>query len=151
MEFKDRLSEIIEFRQYSDYRIAKDLDLSPSSIKNYKEGKTTPNKLTLEALARYLETTEEWLLTGEGEMDNAQESPTVHKEALYQLLLQHQSEEMNSLRREKDQKIEQLYEEAKKMSKVIGNLEGRLEFYEKDLGRQSGNPMAADCPRNYDV
>jgi transcriptional regulator with XRE-family HTH domain len=151
MEFKDRLSEIIELRQYSDYRIAKDLDLSPSSIKNYKEGKTTPNKPILEALAKYLETTVEWLLTGEGERDNVEENTAVYNEPLYQLLLQHQSEEINSLRREKDMKIEQLYEEAKEMSKIIGNLEGKLELYEKGFGRQSGGPMAADGPKSYDV
>jgi len=74
MNFDKRLQQIIRECGVSQYRIAKDLGISQSTIKNYQEGKTKPNALILEQLSDYINVSYQWLLTGNGEKNKNSEA-----------------------------------------------------------------------------
>lgn len=68
MEFRDRLKFLLNRDGVTAYRIWKDTSITKGTIGNYLEGKTNPNKSNIALLAAYFNVSEEWLLTGEGEM-----------------------------------------------------------------------------------
>lgn len=70
MEFKDRLKYLLERDGVTAYRIWKDTAITKGTIGNYVEGKTNPNKSNISILASYFKVNEEWLASGQGEMNN---------------------------------------------------------------------------------
>lgn len=72
MEFKDRLKYLLEKEGVTAYRVWKDTAITKGTIANYTEGKTNPNKSNIAILASYFKVNEEWLLTGEGNMNHNQ-------------------------------------------------------------------------------
>lgn len=70
-DFTRRINEVLDHTGISNYRLAKDLRLSKSTIGNYRKGKSSPNGSILNSIAEYLEKegiSSRWLLTGEGDM-----------------------------------------------------------------------------------
>ncbi|MBR6351725.1 MAG: helix-turn-helix domain-containing protein, partial [Firmicutes bacterium] len=53
MTLGEKISELQRTRQITNYRIAKDLGISQTSIANWKNGKSEPNALYVRALADY--------------------------------------------------------------------------------------------------
>ena len=71
MAFKDRLKKLTEIKRVSNYRIAKETNISRSTISNYLDGKTKPNMSHVKLIADYFGVSENWLLNGDGNMVNA--------------------------------------------------------------------------------
>ncbi|MDU1889456.1 MAG: helix-turn-helix domain-containing protein [Dysgonomonas sp.] len=69
MEFKDRLKFLLEKEGVTAYRIWKDTAITKGTIANYIEGKTNPNKSNIALLAAYFKVNEEWLSSGNGNMN----------------------------------------------------------------------------------
>mgnify|MGYP003623393840 CR=1 FL=1 len=69
MEFKDRLKYLLERDGVTAYRVWKDTAITKGTIGNYLEGKTNPNKSNISILASYFKVNDEWLASGEGEMN----------------------------------------------------------------------------------
>lgn len=69
MDFKDRLRSLLDRDNVTAYRIWKDTAITKGTIGNYLEGKTNPNKSNIALLAQYFDVNEEWLATGEGQME----------------------------------------------------------------------------------
>ncbi|NDV68268.1 helix-turn-helix transcriptional regulator [Dysgonomonas sp. 25] len=70
MEFKDRLRFLVDKENITAYRIWKDTAITKATIGNYLEGKTNPNKSNIAILATYFGVNEQWLSTGEGDMES---------------------------------------------------------------------------------
>lgn len=69
MDFTGRFNKLLKDNNLSNYRLAMDLGISQTTVKNYKDGKTEPNTLTLEQLAKYFGVNWHWLKTGEGPVE----------------------------------------------------------------------------------
>lgn len=69
MEFKDRLKYLIDKEGVTAYRIWKDTTITKGTIANYVEGKTRPNKSNVSLLASYFNVNEDWLWSGDGDMN----------------------------------------------------------------------------------
>ncbi|MBF0651091.1 helix-turn-helix transcriptional regulator [Dysgonomonas sp. GY75] len=67
-DFKMRLMDAMELRRITRYRLAKDCNLSPTTITNWLTGKTLPDKTKIQAVSEYMDVDPVWLLTGEGNM-----------------------------------------------------------------------------------
>lgn len=67
MDFPERLAQVLKEKGYTNYRIAKELGISPSTLANYVNGKTRPDMAKLEAISVRLGVSRNWLLTGSGE------------------------------------------------------------------------------------
>ena len=62
MGFKDILSYLLQSRNISNYRLAKDINVSQSTIKNWIDGKTSPNVPQIINLVRYFDVSADLLL-----------------------------------------------------------------------------------------
>lgn len=69
MAFIDRLSEILEKKEITQYRLCKDLDIGQSTISSWKKGKM-PTVEKVIAIVRYLEVSADWLLETETKTEN---------------------------------------------------------------------------------
>ncbi len=67
MSFSERLLEVMKEKGYTKYRVAKELNMSATTISNYLNNKTKPDTTKLEVLSRLLGVNRIWLLTGDGE------------------------------------------------------------------------------------
>lgn len=65
-EFRERLEKTIKEKGLNESRLAKLTGISPSTIANYRNGITKPDKIKLKILCEQLEVSAEWMLTGEG-------------------------------------------------------------------------------------
>lgn len=63
IKFGNRLSKALKNTGLSNYRVAKEIDVVPSAIANYKKGQM-PNAMTLLKLSKLLGVSSDWLLTG---------------------------------------------------------------------------------------
>lgn len=63
--FADRLRSLIKEHGLTQVRLAEELGISKFSLNNYVKGDRLPETTILYALAKYFDTTMEWLLTGE--------------------------------------------------------------------------------------
>lgn len=61
MAFINRLSEILEKKGISQYKLCKDLEIGQSTISSWKKGKM-PTVEKIIAIVRYLEISADWLL-----------------------------------------------------------------------------------------
>lgn len=75
-DFNARLSELLEEKGISGYRLAKEIRISTATISNYLNGKSKPNRLILRELSSYFRVSAQWLLTGEGERALRCEKPS---------------------------------------------------------------------------
>lgn len=66
MGFSERFKEVFEEKHLSMYRIAKEVNVSPSSVSRYMNGESVPTGSKLQQLASFLGISSEWLLTGKG-------------------------------------------------------------------------------------
>ena len=64
MEFRQVLAELMEERNVTQYRLAKQLDISQSTISSWMQGASRPHKSTLRRVADFFEVTPEYLETG---------------------------------------------------------------------------------------
>mgnify|MGYP003623740573 CR=1 FL=1 len=62
MSFPQMLALIMKERSVSAYRLSKDLAVSPSSVRNWLDGKTTPSAEVIQRLADYFEVSTDYLL-----------------------------------------------------------------------------------------
>lgn len=69
MAFIDRLSEILEKKKITQYRLCKDLNIGQSTISSWKKGKM-PTAEKIIAIVRYLEVSADWLLETNIEIEN---------------------------------------------------------------------------------
>lgn len=65
MGFPENLTRIQNERGVTNYKIAKALSISQTTIANWKDGTSKPRSLYINALAGYLGCTKESLLEGE--------------------------------------------------------------------------------------
>ncbi|MDR1371439.1 MAG: helix-turn-helix domain-containing protein [Dysgonamonadaceae bacterium] len=63
--FAKRLSETIDKRKLSRYKIAQDTKITEATLSNYCNGKGKPNPSIVKQLADYLGVNYKWLLVGE--------------------------------------------------------------------------------------
>ena len=78
MEMKDRILKVIQTRNVKKTEFAKAIGVSPPSVTQMCSGKINPSSQTIKLISREFGISEEWLLTGEGDMEN--ENP--HREKL---------------------------------------------------------------------
>jgi len=65
-EIRQRLATAIKKQGFSNYRIAKELHISATTLSNYLEGKVNKADNTkIEAICRLLDISLQWLLTGQ--------------------------------------------------------------------------------------
>lgn len=64
---KERLKQLFEEKDVTPYRVSKETSITRTTIGNYIDGKTEPNKSNIGLLANYFRVNEDWLLTGNGE------------------------------------------------------------------------------------
>ncbi len=67
MGFPENLARLQEERGVTNYKIAKDLGISQTSIANWKDGTSKPHKLYINALCGYFGCTESELLNSDKE------------------------------------------------------------------------------------
>lgn len=99
-EFRERLGRTIKEKGYNESKLAKATGISPSTIANYRNGVTKPDKTKLRTICEKLGVTVEWILTGDDSLNmTSQEAPTYQKsdqiilsdsgiEAIYSLALE---------------------------------------------------------------
>ncbi len=66
--FSERLQKAMNERGLSNYKLAKLMNSSPSTIANYLNGATTPSSSKLKTLAKCLRINTKWLSEGVGEL-----------------------------------------------------------------------------------
>lgn len=66
--FADRLREGLRVRGMNQKKLADIIDVTPTAVSGFINGKYTPGARTIRDMARALNIREEWLRTGEGEM-----------------------------------------------------------------------------------
>lgn len=62
MSFSQKLKMLMEFTDTSNYRLSKDLNYSASTIANWLNDKTTPNRSKIDQLAKYFNVSVDFLL-----------------------------------------------------------------------------------------
>ena len=63
-EFRERLGKTIKEKGYNESRLAKATGISPSTIANYRNGITKPDKTKLRIICNQLGVSVDWMLTG---------------------------------------------------------------------------------------
>ena len=81
MSFAQRLSELMASRTLTNYQLAKDLDIHPTTVANWLAGKA-PRKKTLALLAEYFEVSTDYLLGNEQKEKPATDGQAINEEAL---------------------------------------------------------------------
>lgn len=71
MEMKDRISLIIENRNISKSEFAREIKVSPASVTQMCSGRINPSNQTVELICQKFRIREEWLRTGDGDMEIA--------------------------------------------------------------------------------
>ena len=109
MGFSERLKEVMDEKGYTNYRVAKELNLSATTLSNYLNERTKPDITKLEVINRYLGVNRKWLISGEGEKERlvAEDGKPEEDENTVNRLLNLLEKHTDSIR-EKDQQISQL-------------------------------------------
>ena len=81
MSFAHRLSELMASRTLTNYQLAKDLDIHPTTVANWLAGKA-PRKKTLALLAEYFGVSTDYLLGNEQKEKPATDGQAINEEAL---------------------------------------------------------------------
>ena len=81
MRFAQRLSELMASRTLTNYQLAKDLDIHPTTVANWLAGKA-PRKKTLALLAEYFGVSTDYLLGNEQKEKPATDGQAINEEAL---------------------------------------------------------------------
>ena len=81
MSFAQRLSELMASRTLTNYQLAKDLDIHPTTVANWLAGKA-PRKKTLALLAEYFGVSTDYLLGNEKKEKPATDGQAINEEAL---------------------------------------------------------------------
>lgn len=84
--FVERLNDLLIQFNVSDYKIAQVTGIHASTIKNWKMGRTKPDNLKLEIVAKYLKVDKNWLATGEGNKLIISENPNSESIDVYSRL-----------------------------------------------------------------
>jgi transcriptional regulator with XRE-family HTH domain len=69
--FQERFRELLTQRGYTAYQVAKQLGISPQTVKRWEKGESVPQGQKLEALATHLGVSIDYLMMGEGASDAA--------------------------------------------------------------------------------
>ena len=109
MGFSERLKEVMDEKGYTNYRVAKELNLSATTLSNYLNERTKPDITKLEVISRYLGVNRKWLISVEGEKERlvAEDGKPEEDENTVNRLLNLLEKHTDSIR-EKDQQISQL-------------------------------------------
>lgn len=75
MAFSDRLKSLMLKREITNYKLAKKLGFSKSTITSYLNNKTIPKNARLEAISKEFNVSPIWFLTGEGSDEIVAENP----------------------------------------------------------------------------
>lgn len=122
-EFRERLVKTIKERGLNESRLAKRTGISPSTIANYRNGVTQPDKTKLKTICAELGVSVQWMLTGvEDENMTSENTPGYKKsdqfilsdsgiEAMYSLAL-----EMHGLKDTLKESIKEIVKEVQKDS-----------------------------------
>lgn len=122
-EFRQRLVKTIKERGYNESKLAKLTDISPSTIANYRNGVTQPDKSKLKLICEALGVSVKWMLTGEEDENMTSENTPGYKkadqfilsdsgiEAMYSLAL-----EMHGLKDTLKESIKEIVKEVQKDS-----------------------------------
>lgn len=120
-EFRERLVKTIKEKGLNESRLAKKTGISPSTIANYRNGVTQPDKTKLRIICQELGVSVEWMLTGiEDEHMTSENTPGYKKadqfilsdsgiEAMYSLAL-----EMHGLKDTLKESIKEIVREVQK-------------------------------------
>ena len=81
MSFAQRLSELMASRTLTNYQLAKDLDIHPTTVAIWLAGKA-PRKKTLALLAEYFGVSTDYLLGNEQKEKPATDGQAINEEAL---------------------------------------------------------------------
>lgn len=120
-EFRERLVKTIKEKGFNESRLAKKTGISPSTIANYRNGVTQPDKTKLRIICQELGVSVEWMLTGvEDEQMTSEKAPGYKKadqiilsdsgiEAMYSLAL-----EMHGLKDTLKASIKEIVKEVQK-------------------------------------
>lgn len=65
----ERLNDLIVKRNVTNYRMARDLDISEGAVRSWRKGRTEPKGKNLQRLAEYLGVSAAWLLYGDESRD----------------------------------------------------------------------------------
>lgn len=85
MTLSEKINKTIELNELSNYRIAKDLGISASTVANYRDGRTTPDTEILKRLSDYLGVTLDYLVGDKNEMQMSLKSD--NQDALHRIPL----------------------------------------------------------------
>lgn len=120
-EFRERLVKTIKEKGLNESRLAKKTGISPSTIANYRNGITQPDKTKLKIICQELGVSMKWMLTGiEDENMTSENNPGYQKadqiilsdsgiEAMYSLAL-----EMHGLKDTLKESIKEIVKEVQK-------------------------------------
>jgi transcriptional regulator with XRE-family HTH domain len=122
MGFKERFIELQNDAGYTNYRLAKLLRTSKSTITNYRTGATIPTSSMLDHIAVFFGVNSEWLEFGKGEKA-AKITPDLIEEA----------SEIYDCRncKKKDELIETLRRTIDRLNKVLEKSEDEMESIKK--------------------
>lgn len=77
-EFRERLGRTIKEKGYNESKLAKATGISPSTIANYRNGVTKPDKTKLRTICEKLGVTVEWMLTGNDSLNMVSEDKPIY-------------------------------------------------------------------------
>ena len=106
-EIQERLAQAIRKKGLTNYKIAKELKISATTLSNYLKGKVKkPDNTKLEAICNLLGISTHWLYTGQDLVCDSSHKPsslsTAIEEKLNQIALQLQSKDDQYLNLHKD-------------------------------------------------
>ena len=102
-EIQERLAQAIRKKGLTNYKIAKELKISATTLSNYLKGKVKkPDNTKLEAICNLLGISTHWLYTGQDFSHKPSSLSTAIEEKLNQIALQLQSKDDQYLNLHKD-------------------------------------------------
>ena len=113
MSFAQRLSELMASRTLTNYQLAKDLDIHPTTVANWLAGKV-PRKKTLALLAEYFGVSTDYLLGNEQKEKPATDGQAINEEALKLALFGGNTDETDAMWEEAKNYIQYIKEREKR-------------------------------------
>ena len=113
MSFAQRLSELMASRTLTNYQLAKDLDIHPTTVANWLAGKA-PRKKTLALLAEYFGVSTDYLLGNEQKEKPATDGQAINEEALKLALFGGNTDVTDAMREEAKNYIQYIKEREKR-------------------------------------
>ena len=97
LAFIARYEEILKDKRIPKMQFYKECRVSDAAVSQWRKGKTNPSMTNINAIAKYLGVSSEYLLTGQKEKSPAPDGVGLSKERIQMLLEQMSSEDLSSL------------------------------------------------------